>query len=69
MTAKKRPARPARGTYGRCREPSGLGRPVLALSAVTGQGLADLVRAAVEQLHKREQAGYNSSAQPENRSE
>lgn len=27
-----------------------LGRPVLALSAVTGQGLADLVRAVVEQL-------------------
>ena len=28
-----------------------LARPVLALSAVTGQGLADLVRAVVEQLH------------------
>ena len=27
-----------------------LGRPVLALSAVTGQGVADLVRAVVEQL-------------------
>jgi GTP-binding protein len=27
-----------------------LGRPVLALSAVTGQGLADLVRAVVDQL-------------------
>ncbi len=27
-----------------------LGRPVLAISAVTGQGLADLVRAVVEQL-------------------
>jgi GTP-binding protein len=27
-----------------------LGRPVLSLSAVTGQGLSDLVRAAVEQL-------------------
>jgi GTP-binding protein len=29
-----------------------LGRPVLALSAVTGQGLADLVRAVVEQLRE-----------------
>jgi len=28
-----------------------LGRPVLAVSAVTGQGLADLVRAVVERLH------------------
>jgi GTP-binding protein len=28
-----------------------LGRPVLAISAVTGAGLADLVRAVVEQLH------------------
>jgi GTP-binding protein len=27
-----------------------LGRPVLAISAVTGAGLADLVRAVVEQL-------------------
>jgi hypothetical protein len=29
-----------------------LGRPVLALSAVTGQGLADLVRAVVAQLQE-----------------
>jgi GTP-binding protein len=29
-----------------------LGRPVLAISAVTGAGLADLVRAVVEQLHE-----------------
>jgi GTP-binding protein len=29
-----------------------LGRPVLALSAVTGEGLADLVRTVVEQLHE-----------------
>jgi GTP-binding protein len=28
-----------------------LGRPVLAISAVTGQGLSDLVRGVVEQLH------------------
>ena len=29
-----------------------LGRPVLAISAVTGAGLADLVRAVVEQLQE-----------------
>ena len=29
-----------------------LGRPVLAISAVTGQGLSDLVRAVVEQLQE-----------------
>jgi GTP-binding protein len=46
-----------------------LGRPVLALSAVTGQGLADLVRTAVERLHQHEQSGYNDAVHPEIHSE
>jgi GTP-binding protein len=46
-----------------------LRHPVLVLSAVTGQGLAELVRAVVEQLHPRKQPEYNGIAQPEIRSE